>query len=99
MIDKTTETKGLGLPNQSANANSTQFIGRKAYLKELEDTMRSEVVKFPRDTTPQGIVDYIKQLAKLRAVLDALLHSSVFSKYEILTNLQVIYHNITSGYV
>ena len=56
MTDKTNEMKGLGLPNTSAIANSTKFMGREAYLKELEDTMGSEVVKFPCDTTPQGIV-------------------------------------------
>ena len=67
--------KGLGLLNTSATANSMKFMGREAYLKELEDTMRSKVVKFPWDITHQGIADCIQQLENLRALLNAFLHS------------------------
>ena len=52
MTNKTKEIKGHGFPNQSGTTNSMQFMGREAYLKDLEDTIRSKVVKFPRDTTP-----------------------------------------------
>ena len=87
MTNKIKEMKGLGLPNPSTTTNLMKFMGREAYLKELEDTMRSEVVKFPKETTPQGIVDCIKQLANLRALLNSFSHSKISSKYEILTKL------------
>ena len=57
------------------------MIGREAYQKELEAKMMFKVVKFPQDSTPKGILNCIKPLANLNALLDVALLSSKSSKY------------------
>ena len=73
-----------------------KFIGRESYQKELEAKMMSKVVKFPQDSTLEGIFNCIKPLANLNALLDVALISSKYLKYGSLMKLKVIYNNITN---
>ena len=86
----------LGLPTPCSSNSPMTFIGREAYQKELEAKMMSKLFKFPQDSTPEGILNCIKPLASLNALLDVALLSSKSSKYGSLKKLKVIYYNITN---
>lgn len=85
-----------GLLSPSPDYSSTNFVGREANKKKLEDAMTSDLVKLPQDTTDEGIAKCIKKNLNLNAVLEGSLLSSHSSKYGLLTRLQVIYYNMTN---
>lgn len=86
----------LGFPNPSSSNLSMIFIGSEAYQKELKAKMLYEVVKFPQDSNPEGILNCIKPLVNLNALLDVALLSSKSSKYGKLMKLKFIYYDITN---
>ena len=84
----------LGFPTLFSSISSMTFIQREAYQKHLEAKMMFELVKFPQGSTPKGILNCIKPLVNLNALLDVELLSSKSSKYGSLMKFKVIYYNI-----
>ena len=58
----------LGLSTPFSSNSSMTFMDRESYQKELETKMIFEVVKFPQDSTFEGILNCIKPLANLNAL-------------------------------
>ena len=73
----------LGFPTLFCCNSSTTFIGRETYQKILEAKMMFEVVKLPHDSIPKGILNYIKPLENLNALLDVAFLSSNLPNMEV----------------